>query len=444
MNRDWFSKNSLYLLFVFLSLAFSTSGQQQQQPKISKFERDEVLQMLSAVSDDVKKHYYDPQLHEIDWDENVKNFRQRTENAASLNRGLSEVAAALDVLNDSHTFFLPPHRPYKHDYGWRIGMVGRQCMVLGVRPESDAEKKGVKPGDEVMSINGFAPARENLWKMNFVHNVLRPQPGLRVSLRSPTGEKRDVEVVAAVRQLPKTRDLTGGGIWEYIRELETEGHLQRMQWRETEGGVMILKFPAFLFTQGQVDDVMKKARKNQALIIDLRGNGGGSVETLKEFLSNLFDHDVKIADRKMRDNSKPVLAKSSGKDAFVGKLIVLVDSMSGSASEILARVIQLEKRGTVIGDQSAGAVMEARRYSYKIGFETQLFYGASITDADLIMTDGKSLEKVGVTPDELLLPNAADLAAGRDPILARAVQLAGGKMTPETAGKLFPYEWAKE
>jgi carboxyl-terminal processing protease len=217
-----------------------------------------------------------------------------------------------------------------------------------------------------------------------------------------------------------------------------------MRWIETDGRVMILRFPAFSFAQGHVDDVMKKARKNQALIIDLRGNGGGSVETLKEFISNFFDHEVKIADRQMRDNSKPLMAKSSGKDAFVGKLIVLVDSMSGSASEILARVVQLEKRGTVIGDQSAGAVMEARGYSYNIGLERELLYGASITDADLIMTDGKSLEKVGVTPDELLLPSAADLAAGRDPVLARAVQLAGGKMTPEAAGKLFAYEWPKE
>jgi len=88
--------------------------------------------------------------------------------------------------------------------------------------------------------------------------------------------------------------------------------------------------------------------------------------------------------------------------------------------------------------------MEAIRYNYHIGFESQTFFGASITEADLIMTDGKSLEKVGVTPDEMILASANDLASGLDPVMARAVELAGGKMSPEAAGKLFPFEWPKD
>ena len=67
-------------------------------------------------------------------------------------------------------------------------------------------------------------------------------------------------------------------------------------------------------------------------------------------------------------------------------------------------------------------------------------YGASITDADFIMADGKSLEQVGVTPDELVLPTGADLAARRDPVLARAVELAGTYISPAKAGALFPLE----
>ena len=85
--------------------------------------------------------------------------------------------------------------------------------------------------------------------------------------------------------------------------------------------------------------------------------------------------------------------------------------------------------------------MEARYYPFSQGTDTKIFYGASITDADMLMTDGKSLEHTGVMPDEVVLPTAADLAAGRDPVLTKAAAMAGVTLDPVEAGKLFPVEW---
>lgn len=85
--------------------------------------------------------------------------------------------------------------------------------------------------------------------------------------------------------------------------------------------------------------------------------------------------------------------------------------------------------------------MQSRFYEQTMGVNTLIFYGASITDADVIMSDGKSLEHVGVMPDTLMVATAEDMAAGRDPVLAHAVELLGFKLDPEKAGSFFPVEW---
>ena len=130
-----------------------------------------------------------------------------------------------------------------------------------------------------------------------------------------------------------------------------------------------------------------------------------------------------------------------GQGILHGETSCAVDSKSASCSELFARVMQIEKRGVVIGDVSAGAVMQSRYYQHEMGVNTVVFYGISITDADVIMTDGKSLEHTGVIPDELLKPTPEDMAANRDPVIVRAAELLGIKVDPVKAGAMFPIEW---
>jgi hypothetical protein len=136
---------SIALVCLASALFACWARSQQPETKISKPEREEVRATLDTISNDIKKHYYDPKLHGAYWDANIRTYREKIDNAASLNHGLSEVAAALDVLNDSHTFFLPP-RPYVHPFGWQIGMIGDNCFVLAVRP--GATPKGLGPGHQ--------------------------------------------------------------------------------------------------------------------------------------------------------------------------------------------------------------------------------------------------------------------------------------------------------
>ena len=417
----------------------------QNQP--SGFDRERGRMMLDSIKNDLKRNYYDPTYRGIDIDARFKQADDKIKSATSLGQIFGIIAQALIDLDDSHTYFVPPSRSYRTEYGWQMQMIGEKCYITAVKPGSDAEAKGLKEGDEIYTIDGYGPVRQNLWKILYTYQALRPKPGVRFEIIKPNGQQQQLDIMAKVNQSKRVMDLTGGDagrdLFDLIRQAENEDRLHQHRYYEMGEELMIWQMPEFDLTDAKVDDLFSKAKKRKTLILDLRGNGGGLETTLLRMVSNTFDRDIKIGDVKRRKETKPLTAKTRATEAFSGKLIVLIDSRSGSAAELFARVVQLEKRGTVIGDVSAGAVMRSKPHNHELGLDTVVFYGASITDADIIMGDGKSLEKTGVTPDEVKLPTAAELAAKLDPVLAYAASLAGVTLSPEKAGAMFPIEWRK-
>ena len=412
------------------------------QHRISDLDRGRAQDMLRVVADEVRKHY-DPKLHGIDWDPKVAEAKQRIEKATSMNMALSEIAGLLNTLNDSHTFFVPPQHADRFDHGWQYQMIGEKCFVTRVRPKSDAALKGLKPGDEILALDGYRPTRENVWKMQYVYSVLRPQPGFRLGLRDPAGSQRELDVATKIHERKRVTNLTFDGmsdIWGLLRENEAHEQLMRLRYAEISDQLIAVKLPEFFSTLSEIETMIDRVRKYPALIVDVRGNPGGASETLKYLVGGMFDKEVTIDTRNGRRESKPEVAKP-GRHPFLGKLAVLVDSNSASAAEIFARVVQLEKRGLVVGERTSGSVMEAKHYNEKMGTDTEIFYGVSVTEWAVTMSDGKGLEHVGVIPDEIVVPTAQDLASNSDPMMARAAETLGVKLSPEEASKLFPYEW---
>jgi C-terminal processing protease CtpA/Prc len=431
-----------YAAVVLTLIAFLTSSYSQQS--LSDQDRDRAHIMLQTIKNDLKKNYYDPNYHGMDLEARFKTADETLKKATSLGQLFGVIAQTLDELNDSHTFFVPPGRSYSVEYGWQMQMVGDRCYVVAVKPGSDAEAKGLKPGDQIYSVDGIGPARNNMRKIQYIYHALQPRPGVRLVVIKPDGKQFQIDVLVHIQQGKRIMDLRNpNDMFTLIRESEAEGRLHRHRYVEKGEDWFIWKMPQFDLSNEEVDGFAGKFRKSKALIIDLRGNGGGDEETLLRLMGNIFDHDVKLGDLKRRKETKPPIAKTRGDDIFKGKLVVLIDSGSGSAAELFARLVQLEKRGTVIGDQSAGAVMRAIHYAHQLGLETIVPWAVSITDSDIIMADGKSLEGAGVIPDEIKLPTAADLAANRDPVLAYAASLLGIVISPEGAGALFPIEWKK-
>ncbi len=443
-----FQKTGVLLAGVIVLAAFlAAAGVSQSEPGDTKYETlstAQIQEMLDKVEADIKEYYYDPQMHGLDLDKTFGEARQRISAAKSQDEALLTIDAAVAALKDSHTRFRPPERPYGVYYGWVMQPMGDSaCYVTAVRPDSDAAAKGLKAGDQILSINGVPITRADISDIEYAYRVF-PQSGFHLSVRLPDGANRTL--VAMNKVIPGQEIITHTDVMAWARAHRFEDQADRSHYHQVNKQILFWKLPDFLMEPHDVATIARKAHSYETVVLDLRGNPGGNSESMGKFVGEFFDHDVKIADRRGRQPLKPVFAKTAGKNAFGGKLIVLVDSESKSAAEIFARVIQLEKRGIVLGDRTGGAVMESIYFVHAVQLDrvnvTQ--YGTYITVANLVMTDGKSLEGTAVIPDERILPTPEDIAAGRDPVMSRAAALAGLSMTPEEAGKIFPFEWPKE
>jgi carboxyl-terminal processing protease len=434
------TKATAFAAFALGLLAIFAAAPRTARAQTLDFERQRGRMMLETIKDDIKSNYYDPKFRGIDLDARFKKAEEEIKAAKDVGQIVAAIAQALLDFHDSHTYYIPPQRVFKVEYGWRMQMIGDKCYVSAVKPGSDAAAKGLKEGDLLLSVNGFKPTRDSMWILDYYYKALSPQPQVQLVAQSPDGKVRSLDVQAKVEE---RRQIVGADIYAMIREDEMEAYRRRHTLEEFGTDVTIWKMPEFDLSKDKIDEAMGKVKKRKALILDLRGNGGGSEITMLRLLGHLFDHDVKVGDIKTRQESKPIVAKTLGADNFKGKVVVLIDSNSASASEVVARVVQLEKRGTVVGDRSAGAVMRGRHIPHQQGqgHGTVLDYGVSVTDADLIMTDGKSLEGTGVVPDTIILPGPGDLAAKRDPVLSHAASLVGLELSAEKAGTLFPIEW---
>jgi C-terminal processing protease CtpA/Prc len=420
------------LLIGLTSLAFA----QQSEAPADSFTKSRLHDMLHQTEREVKANYYDPTFHGIDIEGNYRKYDALIDKVNSQGEGFRVIAGFLSDFHDSHLFFIPPPRPYRYETGYRAQIIGDNEYVTQVRPGSDAAEK-VSPGDRIVHFNGYIVNRASEHSMMSYYHYLAPAVAVQLDLSSPEGKSS--KVVVNSKLVPRKLVVSDASdIDEIIRDEEGDMKLEHDRTVEI-GDVMIWKMSEF--GDNQVDAIIKRANHHKALIVDLRGNPGGAVDTLKSIVGHLFDHDVKLFDEVSRKQTKTITAKSFGDRAFTGKLIVLVDSHSASCSELMSRVVQLEHRGTIVGDLSAGAVMESRQYPEEVGGDFKAYYALSITMANVLMSDGKSVEKVGVMPDERILPSGDDLYNQRDPVLARAIVLAGGQIDPTAAGKLFPFQW---
>ena len=132
-----------------------------QTTKLGGYQRELAHVMAKLIMEDVKKNYYDPTLHGFDLDARFKQASEKIDQASTFSQVFVDIEWALDGL-DSHTHFISPVRPTRSEYGWQMELIGPQCLVTAVKPKSDAEKQGLRPGDAVLSVDNYPVSRANI------------------------------------------------------------------------------------------------------------------------------------------------------------------------------------------------------------------------------------------------------------------------------------------
>lgn len=407
-------------------------------------ERARARIMARDILADLRRHYYDSTFHGIDLAARFNAMQPWFDSVTTNGQLFALIADAVQALNDSHTNFIPPRRAAEVTYGWLPQMIGDSCYIVAVATGSDAARQGVHVGDRLVAAGRFVPRRDNLWNLRYLLQALDPRAAVPLTLESvTTGARREVVLQSSVRERHRVLDLTfqtfrdgGWDYWDLVREDENREALMRDEFASV-GQTQVWRLPTFVVEDRRVDDAIDRARRHRSLVIDLRGNEGGYVRALERLVSRLFRDSVVLSINLGRRDSDTSVVRPR-RDPFLGTVVVLIDSRSGSASEILAATVQRLNRGIVLGDRSAGVVMMSRVYPRQAGGDIAVFYRLSITVSDVLLPGGTRLEGIGVTPDPRVLPTADDLAAGRDPVLAVALQMLGHETTSEQAGRVLP------
>jgi carboxyl-terminal processing protease len=309
-------------------------------------------------------------------------------------------------VDEGHTYFLDQQQ-YADYESWSRGdnkYVGigisvstrdSQPHIVDVYDDTPAQQAGLKPGDVLVSINGQSVANLKVEEMTSL-------------VRGPAGSNVTMEVQRGDDPGPLTFTVQ-----------RAEIHLQFVSQRllGDDIGYLVLRG----FPEPSVDDAIEQDVTNfeqegvHGLVLDLRGNTGGRIDVGTRLLSDFLPPGTSVYQEVDRNGQNRMHFSRNGQQYDI-PLVVLVDGGTASMGEIFASAVQEHGAATIVGSNTAGSVAAAQVFGLPDGS------GLQVTVFEIRSSDGKELNKVGVTPDDVVQPSARD-ASGDDPAIDKAVEI---------------------
>lgn len=251
--------------------------------------------------------------------------------------------------------------------GAELGKKDSKLVVVSALDSSPAQKAGLMPNDIIARVNSQDSSD---WSIDKAVSKIRGKKGTVVKLTIV----RDQEAI----EFSISRDI--------ITDLSVK--------TEKRGEVVIIRISRFgKDTASLVRKAAEKFRSSKAVIVDLRGNGGGYLEAAQEVASLWITEDQVVVTERTGDDIRQTY-KATGDNILNGmSTIVLINQGSASASEILAGALQDHKVATIVGKKSFGKGSVQSVIDLKGGAKLK------VTTAKWYTPNGKNIGKHGITPD---------------------------------------------
>ncbi len=315
------------------------------------------------------------------------------------------IRGMLAALGDQHTSYMDPQEFIDANAGLEgtyegigayVDTSGDYLTIISPIKNSPAEAAGLRPGDKVIAIDG--------------EDMTGIQPELaRRKVLGPAGSVVKLTILREGEQEPIIFEITRAKI--VVASVEHE---------MLDNNIGYVKLNTFGdTTSSELRTALQElmAQKPRGLILDLRNNGGGYLQTAVEVVSQFIPEGVVLIER-YGDGKQDVYEARKGGLATDVPLVVLVNQGTASASEIVAGAIQDYGRGKLVGMTTFG------KGSVQIWNPLSDNQGAvRVTIAKWLTPKERTIHEVGLTPDFEIDLTEEDFKAERDPQLDKAIEV---------------------
>ena len=411
------------LILVLMAVCFGSGMYVTRKSETVKNLADQELVLLGKVLGKYSQSPEDKLSQDVDfdlfwevWDILEKEFVDR-DKLSEKEMFYGAVRGLVSSLGDPYTVFMNPIIAHEfaedlagtfEGIGAEIGIRDEILTIIAPLPDMPAEKAGLRAGDKVYAINGESTMNISIDEaVNKIRGPVDTQVTLTIS-RDGLEKAEDVAITRGVIIVKSVKT-----------EILNNNINVNSDSNNNDDDIYVIKITNFnddtlnLFNEAVREVITKNP---SGIILDLRNNPGGYLETAIEVSSEWVDEGVVVTEQFSEDKKLEYLSRGRARLKDY-PTVVLVNQGSASASEIVAGALQDYGKAKIIGMQTFGKGSVQALQKLKDGSSVK------ITVAKWLTPNGNCINEEGITPDEEIDLTIEDYEAGNDPQMDRAVEI---------------------